>query len=95
MKQKYILVYTTVPGMFCVMSLKMINVTTIDMENTPWNNRNISLNKKSLDVNELDVNINTEEVHNVVKNNKAEARKLLLSMPNVDKRVVSFFEKTH
>lgn len=79
--------------MFCVMSLKKINVTIVCMKNTPWNNRNISLDKKSLDVNELDVNINKEEVRNVVKNNEAEARKLLLSMPNVDKRVVSFFEE--
>ena len=79
--------------MFCVMSLKKINVTIVCMKNTPWNNRNISLDKKSLGVNELDANINKEEVRSVVKNNEAEARKLLLSMPNVDKRVVSFFEE--
>lgn len=71
----------------------MINVTIIGMGNTPWNNKNVSLDKKSLNVNEIDAHINKEEVRDVVKNNEAEARELLLSMPNVDKKVVSFFEE--
>ncbi len=63
------------------------------MENTPWNDRGISLDKKSLDVSELDSSINKEEVRSVVTNNEEEARRVLLSMPSIDRSVVSFFEE--
>lgn len=45
----------------------MINVTIIGMENAPWNNKDISLDKKTLDVSGFDTNINKEEVRGVVK----------------------------
>ncbi len=63
------------------------------MENSPWNNTSISLDKNSLGTHELDSHINAEEARGVVKNNEAAVRKLLLSVPSVDKKVVSFFEE--
>lgn len=62
------------------------------MENNFWNNKNISLDKSLLSTKEVKDNLNTQEIRSVTKNNEKEARELLLSFPNVDKEVVSFFE---
>lgn len=64
----------------------------IDMENSPWNNKNVSLEKSSLNADELDANIDTQEIRGVVKNNEEQARDLLFSFPSLDKEIVSFFE---
>lgn len=62
------------------------------MENNSWNNKNISLDKSSLNTEEFEANIGTKEIRSVVKNNKKEARELLLSFPNLDTDIVLFFE---
>jgi hypothetical protein len=37
------------------------------MENSPWNNINVSLEKGLLGADELDDNINTQEIRGIVK----------------------------
>ena len=48
------------------------------MENSPWNNINVSLEKDSLSPCELDANIDTQEIRSVVKNNEVEARDICI-----------------
>jgi hypothetical protein len=61
------------------------------MENSPWNNINVSLEKDSLSPCELDANIDTQEIRSVVKNNEVEARGLLLSFSGLDKDICIVF----
>jgi hypoxanthine phosphoribosyltransferase len=62
------------------------------MEKISWNDKKIALDKKILTGEEIDNNLESNEIKNVVKNNEIKARELLFAFPNIDKKVVSFFE---
>ena len=62
------------------------------MEGNSWNSVNISLDKKSLKSDELEVHLDSDEIRKITKTNEIAARDLLLSFPNIDKEVISFFE---
>lgn len=63
------------------------------MEKNSWNNTDISLDKSSLNERELEATMDMKEIRGVVKENETEAKRVLLAFPNLDMKVLSFFEE--